>query len=345
MPDIPGMIFAVPRMSYYLKMSSKVISIFLEYVSKEDLHIYSVDEAFLNIGPYLRLYGMKASRLVQKIQKEIKDKLGLTATAGIGPNMFLAKMALDHEGKKKEPYIAEWGYPDVEKKLWGISRLDDVWSIGKGTASHLKRIGIRNLEMLAKADDELLKKEFGIIGLQLKDLANGIDGSDFSSPYLPKEKSLSLGQTLRRPCAYNEARLLLMEMNDELSMRLSSGGYMASKVSLWMSYEDFYYAKEISLPYPSDDQNRLYEALLSLFVNNGKSILSMGISYGKLSRSKEIQLGLGDDFEKYDENKRLNSSFLKIRKMYGDNAALRCSSLLPYSTIRERHQQIGGHRE
>ncbi|MFA6619525.1 MAG: hypothetical protein WCS90_00110 [Bacilli bacterium] len=104
LPIVPDMIYAVPRMSYYLQVSAKVVSILLDYVAAEDLHIYSVDESFLNLGPYLDLYHCSPEELVARIQKDIKKKLGLVATAGIGPNVFLAKIALDNEGKKKPPY-------------------------------------------------------------------------------------------------------------------------------------------------------------------------------------------------------------------------------------------------
>ena len=117
LPQVPGMIYAVPRMSYYLQMSARVVSIFLDYVADEDLHVYSVDESFLNLGPYLNLYHCSAEELVSSIQKDIKKKLGLVATAGIGPNMFLAKIALDHEGKKKEPFLAHWTEEDIPNKL------------------------------------------------------------------------------------------------------------------------------------------------------------------------------------------------------------------------------------
>ena len=105
LPTIPGMIYAVPRMSYYLQVSSYVVNIFLKYVSYEDLHVYSVDESFLNLGPYIQMYG-SPERMIQLIQQEIFNRLGLIATAGIGPNMFLAKIALDNEGKKKKPFLA-----------------------------------------------------------------------------------------------------------------------------------------------------------------------------------------------------------------------------------------------
>src|SRR5574344_1226237 len=207
LPIVKGMIYAVPRMSFYLKMSAKVVSIFLDYVAEEDLHVYSVDESFLNLGPYLNLYHCTAEELVARIQKTIWEKLGLIATAGIGPNMFLAKIALDNEGKKREPYIAHWDYEDVPSKLWSITPITNIWSIGKRTADHLARIGIRSLYQLAHTDEALLVKEFGIMGNQLYALANGRDDSDIETPYVPREVSSSLGQTLRKAYWPKEALL------------------------------------------------------------------------------------------------------------------------------------------
>src|SRR5574344_2233697 len=207
LPRVKGLIYAVPRMSYYLMMSARVVSIFLDFVAKEDLHVYSIDESFLNLGPYLNLYHCSPEEIVRRIQKTIKDKLGLVATAGIGPNMFLAKIALDNERKKREPYIAHWDYEDVPSKLWSITPITKIWSIAKGTADHLARIGIRSLYQLAHTDEALLVKEFGIMGNQLYALANGRDDSDIETPYVPREVSSSLGQTLRKAYWPKEALL------------------------------------------------------------------------------------------------------------------------------------------
>jgi DNA polymerase V len=209
------MIYAVPRMSYYLQMSSKVVSIFLDFVAEEDLHVYSVDESFLNLAPYLNLYHCTPEELVQRIQKTIKDKLGLVATAGIGPNMFLAKIALDVEGKKKRAFFARWDYQDVPTKLWSISPITEIWGIARGTSTHLARIGIRSLYELAHAS-ALLEKEFGVMGKQLQDLANGRDESNIEEKYVPENVSLSNGQTLRRALSRRRGLLLLREMVDEL---------------------------------------------------------------------------------------------------------------------------------
>lgn len=346
LPEVPGMIYAVPRMSYYLQMSSRVIGIFLKYVSYEDLHIYSVDESFLNLGPYINLYG-SAERMIKLIQKEIKERLGLIATAGIGPNMFLAKIALDNEGKKKEPYLARWTYEDVERKLWKIKPIDKIWSIAGGTKNHLARIGINSLEALAKADSKLLTKEFGVMGIQLKNLANGIDESDIREKVIPLHPSLSNGQTLKKPLSPNECELLLREMVDDLCARLRKEGYVTKKVGVFASQTHGTYSKEISLPNETESPKELFEYAKYAFFSNpsNEKVYGLGISFGKLSLNRNIQMSLFSNQDEISKEKKLNVALDEIRNTYGRNSVFRCSALLANSTILQRHTQIGGHRE
>ncbi len=346
LPNVPGMIYAIPRMSYYLQMSSRVIGIFLKYVSCEDLHVYSVDESFLNLGPYISLYG-SAERMIKLVQKEIKDKLGLIATAGIGPNMFLAKIALDNEGKKKEPYLARWTYDDVEKKLWKIKPIDKIWSIANGTKTHLARIGINSLEALAKADPKLLEKEFGVMGIQLKNLANGIDDSDIREKVIPLNPSLSNGQTLKKALSPNDCELLLREMVDDLSIRLRRGGYVAKKVGIYVSQSHGVFSKEISLPNETGSPKELFGYIKYCFFSNpsNEKVYALGISFGKLLLDKNIQMSLFSNQEEIIKERKLNTALDRIRDTYGRNSVFRCSALCSNSTILQRHTQIGGHRE
>lgn len=349
LPKVKGMIFAQPRMSFYLQMSARVNSIFLDYIAREDLHVYSVDESFLNLTPYLSLYKREPRDIVGGIQKRIHDELGLTATSGIGPNMFLAKLALDNEGKKKAPYLAIWDEKDVENKLWGIKDLSDIWSIGDRTAAHLKRIGIRSVKDLASAQSSLLEKEFGVIGDQLHDLANGIDESDIESLYVPKETSISLGQTLMRDYSKSEGRLILKEMCDDLLYRLRKSGMMASKVSLFVGYSAGYggLSKQTSLPYPSDDFDDIYEAFSSLYEKgvNELPIRGIHLSLGRLRDGDFEQTSFFFDEEEREEKRALYRSLDSIKETFGKNSVLRCSSLLAHSTAKNRHTQIGGHKE
>lgn len=347
LPNVPGMIYAVPRMGFYLQMSAKVNSVFLDYVAEEDLHVYSVDESFLNLGPYLNLYHCSPEEIVRRIQKDIKDKYGLVATAGIGPNMFLAKIALDQEGKKREPYIAHWDYDDVPTKLWKVNPITDIWGIAGGTSSHLARIGIRSLKDLAHTDLKLLEKEFGVMGDQLHELANGRDESDIECKYVPKERALSNGQTLRRDYSKKEALLPLREMNDDLARRLRSSGQTASKVSLWIGYANGYggFARQTTLTLDSDSTEGLFAGIMTIWKEAPDlPIRGLGISYGRFKNEEKEQLSLFEDSEKSLKRKHLDEALDVIKSTFGSNSVLRCSSLLGGSTAKQRHEQIGGHR-
>ncbi len=349
LPRIKGMIYATPRMSFYLKMSARVVSIFLDFVAKEDLHVYSVDESFLNLGPYLSLYQKTPEEITKEIQKRIYEELGLIATVGIGPNMFLAKLALDNEGKKKAPYLARWDYQDVPTKLWKIEPITDIWGIGSRTAAHLGRIGIHSVKQLAHAPLPLLEEEFGIMGNQLRQLANGIDDSDIQEEYTPKEKSISVGQTLMKDYSKAEGELLVKEICDDLVYRLRKGHMLASKISLFVGYANGYggFSKEQSLPIASDDDEEICMAFLSLYKKcvSDYPLRNISLSLGKLCDPTYEQNSLFLDNETKNERRSLYRSIDAIKELFGKNSLLRCSSLKSYSTAKTRHQQIGGHKE
>ena len=350
LPQIPDLIYATPRMAHYVEISAKVVSIFLDFVDEEDLHVYSIDESFLYLTPYLKLYNCSGEEIVAMIQERIKDELGLLATSGLGPNMFLAKACLDNEGKKKPPYRSYWGYQDVQTKLWAIPRLTDVWGIASGISSHLIRIGIRTLKALALSSVELLQKEFGVIGLQLHDLANGIDCADIRTPYTPKETSLNKGQVLMKDYNVTQARLILREMVDDLCVRLRSSGCKAGGISCYCGYSDTGsnkgFSRQAKLDIHTDDNDLLYEAILRLFDRYvlDLPIRYLGIGFARLKQSHQQQYSLMDSTPKQQKNEKLWQKIDILNQMYGKNTVLRASSLLPYSTIRERHTLIGGHR-
>ena len=350
LPAIPDLICATPRMAYYVEISAKVVSIFLDFIDEEDLHVYSIDESFLYLSPYLQLYQCSAEELVARIQSRIKQELGLLATAGLGPNMFLAKACLDNEGKKAPPYCSYWGYADVETKLWGIKRLTDLWGISTGISSHLLRIGIRTIEALAKASIELLRKEFGIMGLQLHDLANGIDCANIREPYIAKETSLSQSQVLMKDYSPAQARLILREMTDDLCVRLRRAGCKTRLVSCFCAYSDIAispsFSHQAKLDIATDDNDLLYEAIMRLFNRYviACPIRVLGIGFGKLSLATQQQYSLLESTSSQEKNKKLWQKIDILNDRYGKNAVLRASSLLPYSTIKERHGQIGGHK-
>ena len=348
LPNDKNIIFATPRMSYYVEMSSNIVSLFLDYVSEEDLHVYSIDESFLRLTPYLKLYGCNADELVARIQKDIYERYHLIATSGMGPNMFLAKACLDNEGKKKPPYRSYWGIEDVPNTLWKLRSLTDFWGISGRTANHLKRIGIRSVEGLAKADERLMKREFGVIGLELKALANGIDRTDITKKYTPKERSFSQGQTLMRDYWPEEALLILKETIDELCIRLRKANQVSSLISVYVGDSDGGgFSRQRSLEIPSDDNDILLSVAKNIYHAHVeyRPIRSIGASFGKLrSYSGPIQFSLFENNEELREKRTLRLTMDSINDIYGKNAILSASSLLSESTIRERHGYIGGHR-
>ncbi len=349
LPIVPNMIYATPRMRYYLEMSAKVVSIFLDFVAEEDLHIYSIDESFLYLSPYLKMHRCSPEKLVEKIQSKIKKELGLLATAGISYNMFMAKICLDNDGKKKPPYRAYWHPEDVPTKLWSIRPITKIWGISTGISSHLSRLGIRSLKDLAHADAFLMKKEFGIMGKQLIDMANGRDNTDIHEVYVPKERNLSQGQTLMRDYDLRGAELILRELTDELCFRLRSAGMKAGCVSVYCGYSSAAHApgfsRQCSLDIATDDNECLYQAILALFRRHVQDLPIRGLSIGfsKLSPYGCQQYGLFESEADIEERRSLYKAMDAIQAMYGKDAVLRTSSLTEDSTIRMRHKQIGGH--
>ena len=350
LPDVPGMIYARPRMAYYVEMSANIVSLFLDFVAEEDLHVYSIDESFLRLTPYLKLHNCDAETLVARIQKAIWDRFGLTATAGMGPNMFLAKACLDNEGKKKPPFRAYWGEKDVPTKLWKISPITKVWGIAHGIGSRLFRMGIRSLEALAKAPTAALEKEFGVIGIELQQLANGIDHTDITKKYVPKEVSFSQGQVLMHDYTVEEAALVLKEIVDELCIRLRHANAQTGCVSLFVGYSSSSGGgglhHQCSLDIASDDNDILCDAVLRLFGRyvEDRYIRNLVVSFGKLSPYEgPRQQSLFEIEEALVEKRSLRLAMDHISERYGRNAVLRASALLKHSTIIDRHGLIGGH--
>lgn len=350
LPHQEEIIFARPRMAYYVEISAKIVSLFLDYVSEEDLHVYSIDESFLRLTPYLKLYGCSAVELVERIQKDIKERFGLIATAGMGPNMFLAKTCLDNEGKKKPPYHAYWGYEDVKTKLWKISPITKVWGIARGISGHLSRLGIRSMEALAKASPQLMQKEFGIMGTQLRQLANGIDNADITQKYVPAETSFSQGQVLMRDYDAEGARLVIKEIVDELCVRLRGANMRTGCVSLFVGFSSTSKGgglhHQCSLNIPTDDNETLFQAVIGIFdrYKEDKYIRDISISFGKLSPYHGMnQQSLLEDGVALEKRRNLRLAIDRIASRFGRNAVLRASSLCADSTVIDRHGLIGGH--
>ena len=240
-------IVAKPRMALYMKYSTKIYSIYLRYIAPEDIHIYSVDEVFIDITSYLQTYNTTPHELTLKLVREVLKETGITATAGIGTNLYLAKIAMDIVAKKMPAdkdgvRIAELDEMSYREKLWAHTPLTDFWRVGKGYANKLKAHGIYTMGDIARCSinyEELLYKLFGINTEFLIDHAWGYEPCTIEAikSYKPENNSLSSGQVLQEPYSYEKARLIVWEMTDLLVLDLVEKGLVTDQMVLDIGYD------------------------------------------------------------------------------------------------------------
>ena len=348
LPKKYNYIYAVPRMERYLEKSADVINVLYHFVSEEDVHVYSIDEAFIDLTTYLSYYKKTPLQMVTTIINQIKEETGLQATAGIGDNFFLAKVALDIYAKKERNGIARIQSNEVKEKLWPITPLHKVWSIGTRTELKLNNLGIFTMKDIATSDIDFLKSKFGVMGEQLWRHANGIDEADIHEQYEPKEKSLSLSQVLFRDYQKGEAVTIIREMVDELSSRLRNEEKMTHVVAIYIGYSKNKggFGRRATLLSPTDDTQSLLDAILEIYHRHIKDlpIRNIGISFGNLVPASYQQLNLFEDEKKQADRHNLQKALDVLHSKYGKNSVLRASSLLEESTVKERNEFIGGHR-
>ena len=242
-----GYLIAPPRMRHYMETSAKIYNIYLKYVSSEDIHVYSVDEVFIDATQYLRIYGLSAHDLAMKMVRNVLSETGITATAGIGTNMYLAKIAMDIEAKHSDPdrdgvRIAALDEMSFRRKYWDHRPLTDFWRIGHGLARRLEEGGMMTLGDVARrslTNPESLYRMFGVNAELLIDHAWGWEPcliSDIKA-YRPDEHSLSNGQVLSEPYTFAKARVVALEMTDLLVMEMVSKKLVADQMVLTVGYD------------------------------------------------------------------------------------------------------------
>ena len=349
-PKTLAYVIVPPRMGMYIKFSEKVISVYLDFVAKEDLHVYSIDECFLDVTDYLKLYKKTDYELAEEILGEITKRTGLTATCGIGPNILLAKVAMDTEAKLYKNGIAKWEYKDVPNKLWSISPLSKMWGIGPRMEKRLNYLGIHSIGDLARYDKNRLKDKFGIMGLELWEHANGIDLSRIAdmAQYKPKDKSYSNSQILFKDYNGDNVKIIISEMVDVVSKRLRTNNKQAAVIGLAIGYSKsvgggFYHV--MKLDNPTDSSKMILDCCLLLIDRfyQGMPIRKVGVSAGRLSNKDSIQLNLFDNFEHIKKEENKEKAIDEITNKFGKNSLLKASALLDDSTIKERNKKIGGH--
>lgn len=376
-------ITAMPRMARYLEVSSQIYGIYLQYLSAQDIHVYSIDEAFMDLTPYLHLYGKTAHELVVSMIREVLHQVGITATGGIGTNLYLAKIAMDITAKKMPAdkdgvRVAELDEFSFREKLWDHQPLTDFWQIGPGIAARLARMGIHTMGDLARLsleNEEVFFREFGVDAEILIDHAWGIEscGMEQIKAYKPSTKSLANGQVLPRAYSWEEGRLAVKEMTEQVVLGLVEQGYVAEGVTLYVGYQILsresasayhgpikvnYYGRKVppsvhgtgKLGAPTASLSRITQAVLQLYerlVDKKLPVRRMSIAAIRLSPAEEVppQLSLYPEQQNDQRETSLLRTAVGLHKRFGKNSLVRGMDFLDAGTTRERNEQIGGHRK
>ena len=380
---------ATPRMAEYERVSALIYSILLRYAAAEDIHIYSIDESFIYCTPYLHLYEEEARKqgvhpahvMAMTMIRDVLKTTGITATVGIGTNLFIAKVAMDIVAKKKPAdkdgvRIAELNEDSFCYLLWGHRPLTDFWQIGPGKAHRLQSHYMFTLGEVAERsiyDEEFFYKLFGIDGEILIDHAWGrepVTMADIKN-YHSGSHSLAHGQVLPRPYRYKEARNVFAEMADVLCCDMLSKNLVSKVFTWWVSYDykslevcpnyegpvllDFYgrlHPKHsngtVRLGEKTNSVRTIMAALLEQFDKKTDHRLlyrRIGINADDTNVDNgAFQMDFFTDYEALDREKRIQSAMLEVRKRFGANSVVKGMNLLEGATTMERNGQIGGHR-
>lgn len=344
---------APPRMQLYIDYAAEIYGVYLKYIAKEDIQVYSIDEAFLDVTDYLHLYQMTAVELGRKIMQDILDTTKIPAACGVGTNLYLAKVALDILAKHETDRIAYLDEARYREKLWKHKPLTDFWRVGRGTVERLSNMGICTMEEIAHARESLLYKSFGIDAELLIDHAWGREPVTIADikAYRPKNTSLSSGQVLPRDYSYEEGILVVKEMADLLCLDLVDQGLVTSHISLVIGYSNqkcFEPARGSTTLRSATSSNRrllsYVEQLYRRIVRPGAYIRRITLTYTGVMTEDYQQFDLFSDLEETEKDVKAQRAVISIKQRYGRNAILKGMNLEESATTIERNGQIGGHK-
>ncbi len=344
-------IIAPPRMKLYMQYSAKIYKIFLKYISSEDIHVYSIDESFIDITSYLKLYNMTAKELAKTILDDIYNETGITATVGIGTNLFLTKVALDITAKHTPDNM---GYLDEDlfkQLIWHHKPITDIWMIGPGTARRLAQFGIDDLYGVAHFPEQKLYKMFGVNAEYLIDHSWGREPTEIKDikAYKPSSNSISNSQILFEDYNYKDAFLVMKEMVESNVLSLTEKHLVTNHIALYIGY-----SKNIIKPSRGSckitNTTNSYKILLQEFINLYKRIINpdypirqIAISFGNVVNECYEQLDLFADYEDIEKEKHVQEALVSIKNKYGKNAVLKGMNLCDKATQRKRNGLVGGH--
>ncbi|MCQ2576046.1 MAG: DNA methylase [Treponema sp.] len=373
-------ITAVPRMALYIQYSADIYEVYLKYFSADDIHVYSIDEVFIDATSYLKFYNTDARSLCQKVIQDILAKTGITATAGIAPNLFLCKVAMDIVAKhipadKNGVRIAEIDEMEFRRTLWNHKPLTDFWRIGPGISRRLENAYMHTMgdiarRSLSKDGLEQLYEIFGIDAEILIDHAWGYEPCTIKhiKGYHSEATSLGSGQVLHCPYDWEKARLIVKEMTELLVLDMVDKGICSDTFVLMIGYDassidDNYkgvvdtdrYGRQIPKPVHGTAAlgvqtnliSKVMAGVLEVYdriIDKRLLVRRINITAGNVIPENEVQATLFDDCLEDEKEKSIQNAILGIQKKFGKNSLLKAHNLEEGATTLDRNKQIGGHR-
>ena len=350
--DVPKeyqVIVAKPRMKKYIEYAATIYGIYLKYIAKEDIHVYSIDESIIDVTSYLKLYKMRAYEFAEKLMNEINEKTRIPTTCGIGTNMYLAKVALGISAKHTKGRIAWLDEEKFKKTLWNHQPLTDFWGISAGISSHLGRLGIYDMQGIATADEDLLYKEFGVNAEILIDHANGIEPVTMSDikNYAGKSKSISSGQVFGSGRTKKEGRLLFGEMVEALCLTMAKSHLVSNLLMVnvrFSNHAPIHFSSRTAnctnlSKYLLPDALNAYDS----FMPEDAMIRGFYLAFSEAIDEDKEYYDLFTDLDDVAKEKAVRDSVLELGSRYGKNSVLLAHDYCEGATTRERNKLIGGH--
>lgn len=350
-PSYLDLIIAKPRMKLYMEYAANIYEIYLKYVCDDDIHVYSIDEAFLDISTYFKLYRKTPLQMARMIIDDIFETTGITATAGIGSNLYLSKVALDISAKHNPSNIGILNEHLYKQTLWHHQPITDFWHVGRGIAKRLAKYQIFDMAGVAFCDEKILYQEFGVNAKYLIDHAWGKEPTTIAQikKYQPENNSISHSQVLFEDYSYEDALLAMKEMVELKVLDLVEQHLVTRHIALYVGYSN----KKIKATGGSlkiGVCTNSYRILLSEFITLYKRtthlncpIRRLGISFGGVIDEKYEAYDLFTDYQEIEKERKLQEALINIKGRYGKNAVFKGMDLLEKATTLKRNKLIGGH--
>ncbi|MBQ9024471.1 MAG: DNA repair protein [Bacilli bacterium] len=344
-------IVAKPRMIKYMQYSTKIYSIYLKYIDKQDIHVYSIDEAFLDVTSYLKMYNKNPKELAIMIMDDIYKTTHITATCGIGTNMYLAKIALDIISKHTKSNIGILNEKLYKEKLSHHTPLTDFWGIGRGIENRLHKLHLKDMYDISNANENILYKEFGINAKLLIDHSKGIEPCTIKmiKDYKPKNNSMSNTQILFSDYTKQSAKVVLTEMIHTIVLRLVRNNLYTDVLGFYVGY-----SKDVipgvllhkKIDHQTNSFNLISNILLEEYdyrISEEYKIRKLGVFLNNIKEKEVVQLDIFNTNEKEDIEFNLEKTLVNIQDKYGKNSILNAISYTKDATQLERNKLIGGH--